>query len=152
MQKFNAKVYRSGGWLCIDIPVDIQAVYGVRGRMPVAGTINGFSFRSSVFPTGDGKHMMLVNKTMQAKGNIHEGDPVPLEIDRDTAPRKNEVPEDLEKGLKSNPKIKAFFDTMPYSHQKAYINFLVEVKRPETRTRRIEKILKELQDKTKQKP
>lgn len=146
-QKFSALVYRSGGWLCLDIPVDIYTLYGVRGRMAVAGTINGYPFRSSVFPTGNGGHMMLVNKTMQREGNIHEGDTIPLEIDRDLKPRQLEIPNVLGDALKSDPKIKAIFDKMPYSHQKEYVDYLVDAKNPETRLRRLEKILKELQGK-----
>jgi hypothetical protein len=146
-QRFSALVYRSGAWLCLEVPFDVQTVFGSRGRFPIKGTINGFEFRSSLFSMGNGRHMMLVNKTMQKAANIHEGDTVQMEIDRDLQPRKMDISDDLLAAIKSDPKIKAIFDKMPYSHQKEYIDYLYDAKKPETRLRRVAKILQALHEK-----
>ena len=47
-----------------------------RGTVPIAGTINGFPFRTSVMPDGKGSHSMMVNKAMRAGGKVGPGDEV----------------------------------------------------------------------------
>ena len=91
--------------------------------------------------------MMLVNKTVQVEANIHEGDNVVIEIEHDLQPRKLKIPQNFLSALKTDPKIKDFFDKIPYSHQKEYIDYLNNAKKPETRLRRIAKILQTLREK-----
>jgi hypothetical protein len=38
----------------ITIPFDVEKAFGSRARIPVRGMINGFAFRSSIFPRGGG--------------------------------------------------------------------------------------------------
>src|SRR5688500_13491790 len=42
------------------VPFDVLKVFGTRARVPVRGTINGFPFRSSIAPMGEGRHCMVV--------------------------------------------------------------------------------------------
>src|SRR5712692_3562334 len=50
-------------WVVIRIPLDVPKIWGTRGRLRVKGEINGFAFRTSLFPTGKGDHIMLVKQT-----------------------------------------------------------------------------------------
>ena len=61
------------GWVIIRIPFDVSKVWSVRGRLRVKGEINGFPFRTALFPTGRGYHFLLVNKRMQAGGDVRPG-------------------------------------------------------------------------------
>lgn len=36
----------------VAVPFDVPAAFGSRARVAVRGTINGFAFRSSIFPYG----------------------------------------------------------------------------------------------------
>lgn len=56
-----------------------------------------------------------------------------------------EVPDYLQSLLEQHPAEKAFFDGLAYTHRKAYINWIIEAKRPETRKKRLEKMLAMLQ-------
>ena len=38
------------GWTIIRIPFDVAKVWGTRGQLRVKGEINGFAFRTSLFP------------------------------------------------------------------------------------------------------
>jgi uncharacterized protein YdeI (YjbR/CyaY-like superfamily) len=60
----------------------------------------------------------------------------------DTAPRVVKVPPELRKALAKNKAAKVAFAKMPYSHQKQYVEAIVEAKKPETRARRIAGALK----------
>src|SRR3981081_936795 len=48
-------------WVVIRIPFDAAKIWGKRGQLKVKGEINGFAFRTSLFPRRGGGHMMLVN-------------------------------------------------------------------------------------------
>ena len=78
MTKPTAKSFRatlerlkSGvNWIIIRVPLDVPKIWGTKGRLKVKGEIKGFPFRTSLFPTGKGKHMLLVNKQMQAGAKV----------------------------------------------------------------------------------
>jgi hypothetical protein len=54
------------------------------------------------------------------------------------------VPDDLRAALAQNPAAQTRFDALPPSHQREYIEYIEEAKRPDTRARRIEKAVHEL--------
>src|SRR5262245_27823205 len=72
LKSFGARLESANnklGWTVVRIPFDVAKVWGKRGQMRVQGDINGFTFRTSLFPDGQGHHTLLVNKAMQKGGN-----------------------------------------------------------------------------------
>jgi hypothetical protein len=126
----------------LTLPKKESARFGKRGRIPVTGTINGFAFRSSIFPTGRGTHYMAVNQKMREGAGVKAGDRVHITMEEDTAPRTIEVPPDLQKALSKTAR--ARFDQLSYSQRKEYVQWIASAKRPETRARRIEQVLAKL--------
>ena len=127
------------------LPKKESAKFGTRSRVAVAGTINGFPFRSSIFPTGTGtQHYMVVNREMREGAGVKIGDRVKITLETDTAPRTVEVPADLKKALSKSKSARARFDQLAYSHRKEYVQWIEAAKRPETRSRRIEQVLARL--------
>ncbi|MEE9586381.1 MAG: YdeI/OmpD-associated family protein [Nitrososphaerales archaeon] len=59
----------------------------------------------------------------------------------DTAPRKVEVPADLLEALAQAKEVKGAFERLSYTHQKEYVSWIEDAKRPETREQRIRKTL-----------
>jgi hypothetical protein len=87
MKKFKARLASRGpgaAWTFLEIPFSVEKAFGSKARVPVAGTINGFAFRNSLLPQGDGTHAMAVSKALQAGANARAGDlvSVSLEVDR----------------------------------------------------------------------
>ena len=135
-----------GAWICMEIPSEVPAAFGSRGRTAVKGTLNGYPIRTSIFPTGDGDFFMMVNKAMQKGAGVGEGDKVSVAMELDMEPRVLDVPEVLRTALDRDTDAKAGFDNMPYSHRKEYVDWIVEAKKDETRERRVEKALTMLRD------
>ena len=55
-QEFKTELFArgpKGSWIFLTVPFSVHEVFGTKARVPVAGTINGFPFRSSVIPEGD---------------------------------------------------------------------------------------------------
>ena len=130
-----------GAWTCLRVPFDVEEVFGSKARTAVEGSINGFRFRSSVFPTGEGEHFMMVNKTMQKGANVNAGDRVSVTLRKDTAPRVIETPQDLENAFAGDAQASEGYERLPYSYKKEYVDWIESAKREETRARRIGKAL-----------
>ena len=52
------------------------------------------------------------------------------------------TPWELEQELRNDEHARAVYDSMPPSHRKAYVEFIEEAKRPETRVRRVQQALR----------
>ncbi len=144
-KQFKAKLVPGGekrAWTILEIPFSIEKVWGTRAILGVRGMINGFAYRSTLFPMRSRKHLMMVSKEMQAGANAKPGDTVKVVMQPDKAPRVVKVPPDLRKALAKNKAAKQAFAKMPYSHQKEYVEAIAEAKKPETRARRIAGALK----------
>ncbi len=53
-KRFEARLERLRSrlnWVVIRVPFDAAGVWGLRGQIKVKGEINGFAFRTSLFPT-----------------------------------------------------------------------------------------------------
>ncbi len=126
-------------WTYLRVPFDVEKVFGSRARVSVKGTVNGFPYRSSIFPDGQGHHTMMVNKSMQAGARAAPGDTVKVVMWRDTAPRTVTVPADFKKALAKSPRAKAAFEKLAFSYKRDFVHWIEEAKREETRAARLEK-------------
>ena len=133
-----------GAWVFIYVPKIASQKLGSRGRIAVRGTINGFPFRSSAFPTGDGTHEISVNKAMRDGAKVGPGDSVRVCLEVDTATRTVRIPGDLKRALATSAKARTNFENLEWSHRKAYVDWITEAKRPETRSRRIAQAIERL--------
>ncbi|HYD16798.1 MAG TPA: YdeI/OmpD-associated family protein [Candidatus Nanoarchaeia archaeon] len=118
------------------VPFDVKELWG-KARIPVKGTINGFSFRTTVMRM-DGRYCFCVNATMRKGANVDVGDTVHIALEPDTAPRVIEIPAELKKSL--GAKLTGKLESMAYTHQKEFVNWYTEAKKDETRERRVEKM------------
>ena len=59
-----------------------------------------------------------------------------------------EIPADLQAALRTNPAAAARLEKMSYTHIKEYVDHIQSARTPETRARRIQKMLNELNKKS----
>src|SRR5262245_3422508 len=139
--RFKVKLvrYQDTQVLHVYLPFDVFEVFGTRARLAVKGAVNGFPFRSSIFPMGGGKFYMVVNREMREGAKVKAGDTVEFAMEKDEEPRSIATPPDLLKALNARKSVKAIWDKLSYSHRKEYIGAIEEAKKPETRARRIAK-------------
>jgi uncharacterized protein YdeI (YjbR/CyaY-like superfamily) len=132
------------GWVIIRIPLDVPKVWGTRGMLKVKGEINGFAFRTSLFPTGKGYHYLLVNKRMQAGANAAPGDTALFRLEPDTEKRVATVPAELRRILNEDRSFRRWFDQLGYSIRKWLCDWVTNVKSPVARVRRAEQVAEQL--------
>lgn len=140
VQVFKTRLESMGegeGWTVFRMPFSVEEVFGTGARVPVKGTINGFPFRSSLFPMGEGRHFMMVNKEMWEGAKVREGRPVEVVLQKDTDVRTVKVPRDLKTALSQNKAARILFERLSFIHKKEFIRWIESAKRAETRARRV---------------
>ena len=128
--------FRNLGWVTVRIPFDAAKVWGTRGQLRVKGEINGFPFRTSLFPTGDGRHVLLVNKRMQAGAKAGPGEAARFRLQPDTEERTVTMPAELVQALSEDRALRRWYDRLNYSTRKEIASWVAGVKTAEARTRR----------------
>jgi hypothetical protein len=147
--EFDAVIQRPTGvgtWMYVDIPFDVQVIFGKKGQVKVKGALNGQPYRGSAMPHGDGTHYLVAGGALRSAAGVDQGDRVHVIMEMDLEPRQVEMREDFATALERNPVAKTVFEKMAYSHQKAYVDWINEAKQQVTRQRRIEKSLLLLED------
>lgn len=144
--RFSAKVYKLGINPCVDVPKRISQAFGVRGYVPVAGTLNGQPIRATLVPKGSGRHRLYLNNEMRQRAEVAVGDRVTLVLRLDREPRTIPMPEAFAAALKKDKSAQAAFERLPPSRQKEVLAYLNWVKRPETLQRNIEKVMARLHE------
>jgi uncharacterized protein YdeI (YjbR/CyaY-like superfamily) len=132
------------GWVIVWIPFRVQKIWGTRGRLRIRGEINGFPFRTSLFPTRKGEHFLLVNKKMQAGGHASEGTMAEFSLEPDTEERLVAVPAELKRMLAEDKTFRRWFDALSYSIRKWISDWVVQPKSASARIRRAEQVAEQL--------
>lgn len=142
VQQFRARLTRFEGvgtWMYVKVPFAAEKIFGRGGQIKVKGAINDVPFRSSLMPDGDGSHFLVISKFVRDKAKIKVGDRIQVFVEPDGEPRAIEAPPDLAKTLSKIKEAKAAWDSLSYSHRKAFVEWIVSAKKDETRKSRVEK-------------
>jgi len=131
-------------WVVIHVPLDVPRIWRTRERLKVKGEINGFPFRTSLFPTGKGRHMMLINKQMQKGGKVTTRSVAQFRLEPDTEPRIVIIPAELKRALAGDRQLRRWFERLNYSTRKEISVWITQVKSAEARERRAQQIAERL--------
>lgn len=126
----------------IYLPFNPKDVWG-KVRTPVKVTINNFTFRTTTVSM-QGCFLIGVNKANREGAGIKAGEKINVTITLDTEPRVVTPPADFLKALKRNKKAFERWQKLSFTHQKEYVRAIEEVKKAETRARRISKAIEML--------
>lgn len=141
MTTFRTALQGSAGTATgIPVPEEVVLGLGAGKRVPIVVTLGDYSYRTTVGPYR-GQYMIPVSAERRTAAGVAAGDQLTVTIEVDTAPRIVEVPEDLARALAGVPAAKARFEAIGYSHQRAHVLSVEDAKTPETRARRVAKVL-----------
>jgi len=146
-QRFEARLERMRSrlnWVIIHMPFDAAKAWGLRGQIKVKGEVNGFRFRTSLFPTREGRHILLVNKRMQKGARAAEGSVARFQIELDREERTVEIPGELKHILREDRSLQRWYDELNYSTRSDIDKWITEPKSGEARMRRAQQIAERL--------
>jgi uncharacterized protein YdeI (YjbR/CyaY-like superfamily) len=131
-------------WTIIRVPFDAATVYGMRGQINVKGEINGFAFRTCLFPVKDGGHILLVNKKMQKAAGVRAGAVAEFRLQADTEKRVSSMPEQLKRLISSDRPLVRWYDGLNQSTRNDIAKWVGEPKSEAARVRRAEQLAERL--------
>ncbi|HMD17658.1 MAG TPA: YdeI/OmpD-associated family protein [Terriglobales bacterium] len=136
-------------WVIIRVPFDAARLWETRGQIKVKGEINGFAFRTSLMPTREGWHFLLINKRMQKGARAAEGSVARFQMELDREERTVTIPDQLQRILSQGPlsearALRRWYDGLNHSTRNDIAKWITEPKGAEARARRAEQIAERL--------
>jgi hypothetical protein len=143
--KFTAEIFAGhGGGMFVEFPKDVEFLFGVKGRVPVKASFDGIPYRGSLLKMGTDCHCIGVLKEIRNTLKKTSGDKVQVIIELDEEERKIELAPDVVQVLNQNTKAKAFWETLSFTNQREYHEWIESAKRRETRAKRIAEMVEKL--------
>jgi uncharacterized protein YdeI (YjbR/CyaY-like superfamily) len=133
--------YSNLNWVIARIPFDIVKAWPVRKGLRVRGEINGYAFRTALFPDprGEGR-VLVVNQRMQAGAKAKVGSLVKIKLEPDLDERAAQMPPELVAALKEDRRLRRWFDGLPEYTRKVMGAIVGEAKSAEAREKRAARI------------
>ena len=128
-------------WVIARVPFDIGKAWPERRGRRVRGEIEGFAFRTSLFPDARSKgHILLVNKKMQAGAHARAGDKVRITLEPDLEDRPVSIPLELAAIFRADRALKKWFEQLSPSMRREIGKWVADAKGAEVRQKRAEKL------------
>jgi len=133
------------GWTIARVPFAPHEAWKQMVRLRVRGEVNGFAFRTSLFPVqGGGWYFLLVNKAVQRGAGIALGDMAEFRLEPDLEARAAELPDELAVLLEEEPGLREWYDELTEYTRREIGKWVVGVKTDEARMRRAEQMAERL--------
>jgi uncharacterized protein YdeI (YjbR/CyaY-like superfamily) len=146
VKRFKAvleKGQRALGWTIVRVPFELGD-FGKMVRLRVRGEVNGFPFRTSLFPDARGGFYLLVNRAMQAGAGVALGDSAEFHLQADLEPRAAELPDELAVLLDEEPGLRDWYGELTEYMRREIGKWVMGVKSDEARMRRAEQMAERL--------
>jgi len=143
LKTFEATVQKERKFTFIPIPFSPRETWGARPRYYVTGEIHGYAVRGCLGALGQ-DYFLRLGAAWQRDSGIGPGAKVSVSLALE-GPQESNLAEDLVKALLGNQKAKTFFDGLPTHYRKNFIRWIEGAKRPETRARRIDEMIRLLE-------
>ena len=145
MLRFRAKLYRIGYLRCVDVPPAVSRALGDEPNIPVVGRAGGVPFQSTLTSRGNHAHRLFVHSRIWRPRRLDIGDSIEIQLDRDHVAREPDTAYDFFRALQSRPTARAVYDRSSVALRREIGNWLAAAKRSDTRERRIELALDQLE-------
>ncbi|MFB9833996.1 YdeI/OmpD-associated family protein [Actinoallomurus acaciae] len=144
--RFRATVQLDGKTATgIDVPAEVMEALGGGRRPAVKVTMNGHTY-SSTIGTMRGVAKIPLSAENRKAAEVKAGDEVDVEVELDDSPREVAVPDDLAQALHGDEEAERFFEGLSPSRKKAYVSWIEQAKKTETRERRVTQAVTELSE------
>lgn len=142
--RFTAELESTGGNTAgFRVPEAVLDALGAGKRPKVVVTVNGYSYRSSIAPMG-GEWWLGVAMTHREPAGVTPGSTYDVDVEVDSAPREVDLPEELAEAFAADASLAAAWANLSYSNQRRLAEPIGAAKAPETRARRVAKVIAEL--------
>lgn len=146
-RSFTALLERDGTalrWVVARVPFDVKKVWPESGRK-VRGEIEGFAFRTTLFPHPHrGCMVLLVNRKMQAAAGVRVGAKAKIVLEPDLEERPAEIPPELKALIRGERDLQRWIERLSPSNRREIGKWIGEPKAAASRQRRAERMAERL--------
>lgn len=136
-ERFNASY--------VVFPFSAEALFGKKGQVKIKVWFDEVIFYRGSLAKMGGEHLLMLTQEVRKQLGKTFGDKVKIKLCQDTEERIVEVPDEVKNILVEHMLWEAFCK-QSYTHRKEQIRSISEAKKPETKQKRIEKLLKILKN------
>ena len=126
---------RDGAMCAIPVEFDPRAAFGM-ARAPVSVTLNGYTFRSTIFSM-HGETWIPLRKSHREAAGLEGTETLTVKIALDTTERTVDIPPELAREFKKNRAAAARWEALSFTHRREHAEAIADAKKPETRARRV---------------
>jgi uncharacterized protein YdeI (YjbR/CyaY-like superfamily) len=132
------------GWVIARVPFAPSDTWPKMIRLRVRGEINGFTFRTSLFPDSRGGFFLLINRYMQRGACVHTGDTADFHLEPDLDAREAELPDELAVLLDDEPGLRSWYDDLTEYTRREIGKWILSVKSDASRMNRAQQMAERL--------
>jgi hypothetical protein len=127
-----------------EFPYDSVAEFGTKKHVWCKVKVEHKDYSMNLLPNGIGGHWIHLKKEILNELGKQEGDSVNIEIERSTQARKIDIPDYLQWLFDNDPQMAKYYERMPISGKKFWIQFIKEPKNDDTKAERINRFFEYL--------
>ena len=124
-------------WAFVILPGEASAKLPRRGRLTVAGTLNGKSFTVMLEPDGKKSHWLKIDDKLLKASGVNYGDLAEFEVMSIAEEPDPEVPADFRQALTDAPAAMATWEMTTNLSRVDWIHWITSAKQEKTRVKRI---------------
>jgi len=132
------------GWVIARVPFDPKEVWPKMVRLRVRGQINGFAFRTSLFPDPSAGFYLLINRVMQKAAGVRLGDTADFHLEADLEERAAELPDELAVLLDDEPGLRTWYGSLTEYTRREIGKWIMSAKTDASRMKRAEQMAERL--------
>jgi len=138
-QRFKTTAAKAGSKTYIAIPFNPNAIWGVKQRHHITGTINGCAVRGSLGSDGS-QYFLPLGAAWWRDNGVEAGAEVEVVLSPE-GPQADTLAPDILAALENEPEARAFFESLATFYRNGYMRWIESAKRTETRSARIAEML-----------
>ena len=142
--RFETTPLQIGDWTILRLPESASVKLPSRGMTLVEGTINGFRSKIVLEPDGMGSHWFRIDSALRKAASIEANSAVTMVFEPSKEWPEPEVPADLNKALKSDPRANALWVKITPMARWDWLRWVRATNNQETRSHRIEVAMSKL--------
>lgn len=126
----------------VEFPFSTEELFNKKGQVKIKAVFDDkVEYRGSLAKMKTDFHILILTQEVRKQLEKTFGDEISVSITEDKEERTVEISDDILTVFNENPEAKTLFDKMSYTHQKEYIRWINEAKKPETRENRKVKMI-----------
>lgn len=129
-----------------EFPYDSAKEFGTRKHVWSRVTIEGLEYSMNLLPNGQGGHWLHFKKDILKKIGKQEGDTLKIQLEKSNEVRTVAIPEYLQWLFDNDKQMAKYFDRMPISGKKFWIQHIEEPKNDDVKVQRINRLFEYLQE------